>query len=137
MIIKKKLLLIATLFSLFIFSNCSKKSSPSPSPTLPPVIPVNDVDLWLTKGDQSVLLQKQTGILSFGTTINSYPSIDVDANTTFQSMDGFGFTLTGGSAYLINRMGVGQSSALLTELFGNGINDIGINFYESVLAHQI
>jgi len=128
MIIKKKLLLIATLFSLFIFSNCSKKSSPSPSPTLPPVIPVNDVDLWLTKGDQSVLLQKQTGILSFGTTINSYPSIDVDANTTFQSMDGFGFTLTGGSAYLINRMGVGQSSALLTELFGNGINDIGINF---------
>ena len=128
MMIKKKLLLIATLFSLFIFSNCSKKSSPSPSPTPTPVIPVNDVDLWLTKGDQSALLQKQTGILSFGTTLNSYPSIDVDANTTFQSMDGFGYTLTGGSAYLINRMGVGQSSALLTELFGNGINDIGINF---------
>ena len=32
----------------------------------------NDVDFWLTKGDQSVLLQKQTNVLAFGTTGDSH-----------------------------------------------------------------
>lgn len=79
------------------------------------------MDFWLTKGDQSALLEKQTGVLSFGTTANSYSSIEIDSVQTYQSVDGFGYALTGGSAYLINRMNTAQSTALLNEVFGNGI----------------
>src|SRR6476619_6073720 len=60
------------------------------------------VSFWLTKGDQSVLLQKQNVDLTFGTTSNNYSTITVDSAQTFQSIDGFGYTLTGASAYLIN-----------------------------------
>ncbi len=77
----------------------------------------NDIDCWLTKSDQSVLLQKQTKSLVFGTEMNSFPTIDVDTTQTFQPIDGFGFTLTGGSALVINRMKSAEKATLLQELF--------------------
>src|SRR5437762_10948314 len=55
------------------------------------------VDYWLTKGDQSVLLQQQSS-LSFGSVTNRYANITVDTTQVFQSVDGFGYTLTTGSA---------------------------------------
>lgn len=85
--------------------------------------------MWLTKGDQSVLLQKQTGTISFLSTSNSYPSISVDSATSYQAVDGFGYTLTGGSAYLINQvMTASARTNLLNELFGNGNSSIGISY---------
>jgi glucosylceramidase len=46
---------------------------------------------------------------------------------TFQSMDGFGFTLTGGSAQLIQALEPSNKAALLQELFGkNGISVLRI-----------
>jgi glucosylceramidase len=112
---------------IFVFSNCSEKTGSADAPTPVPT-PVNEVDWWLTNADQSVLLKKQTGILSFATTTNSYPSIDVDSSNGFQTIDGFGYTLTGGSAYLINRMGTSPATNLLSELFGNGPNDISLSY---------
>lgn len=93
-----------------------------------PPAPVNQVDFWLTKGDQSALLEKQTSVLSFGNVYNSYNSIEVDTTQAFQAIDGFGYALTGGSAYLINRMGTAQSAALLSEVFGNGSTGIGVSY---------
>ena len=86
------------------------------------------MDFWLTKGDQSVLLQKQSTVLSFGTTSNSYPNIDVDATQGFQTIDGFGYTLTGGSAFVINQLNATDKANLLKELFGNDTNSIGISY---------
>src|ERR1700733_8593260 len=54
---------------------------------------VSDVSYWLTQGDQTVLLQKQNVSLLFATQSNNYPIIDVDSTQTFQTVDGFGFTL--------------------------------------------
>jgi glucosylceramidase len=45
-----------------------------------------------------------------------------------QSVDGFGYTLTGGSAYLINHMGSAEKAALLDEFFGSGTNSIGVSY---------
>jgi len=112
-------------YTLFVCGDCSKKSGNDPVPPPPPA-PTNDVEMWLTRGDQSALLQKQTDILSFGTTANSFPNIDIDSATTYQSVDGFGYTLTGSSAYLIRRMGTAESAALLNELFGS--NGIGVSY---------
>jgi len=86
------------------------------------------VSFWLTKGDQSVLLQKQNVNLVFETKSNHYPTITVDTTGTFQSVDGFGYTLTGASAYLINHMSAANRDALLRELFANDTNSISISY---------
>lgn len=86
-----------------------------------------DVQMWLTKGDQSALLQPQTP-LKFGTAANSNPTIEVDGSQKFQQIDGFGYTLTGGSASLINGLAPGAKNALLQELFGTKGNSIGVSY---------
>lgn len=104
-------------------SNCSKSSSGGG-----PTTPVPTIDYWITKGDKSVLLQKQAVSLAFNTEANNFTNIEVDSASKFQTIDGFGYTLTGGSATLINQMDSPSKSSLLTELFGNGNDAIGISY---------
>lgn len=87
-----------------------------------------DVSFWLTKGDQSVLLKKQSTSLAFGTMHNNYSTVTVDTTQTFQSIDGFGYALTGASAYLINHLNAATRDALLKELFGNDGTSIGVSY---------
>ena len=94
----------------------------------PPVVVTNDVDFWLTKGDLSALLTKQTGTLGFSTTTNSYANIEVNAAQKYQTVDGFGYTLTGGSADVIYKLTAAKRTALLQELFGSGETSIGISY---------
>lgn len=50
--------------------------------------PTNDMDMWLTKPDQSVLLQQQSGTLSFVSTATAgYGIIAVDSATAYQSIE--------------------------------------------------
>jgi glucosylceramidase len=107
---------------------CSKKSDSSNNGGGTPPPGKNDVSFWLTTGDQLSLLQKQTAVLSFGTSSNAYPIIDVDSTQSFQTIDGFGFTLTGGSAYVINQMSTAGKAAILRELFGSDSSSIGISY---------
>lgn len=100
----------------------SEKGSPGPEAAAS-----GSVDYWLTKGDQSVLLQQQTP-LTFGTTNNRYTNITIDTSQTFQTIDGFGYTLTTSSAYLINRMSTSAKAALLQEIFGSGTSSIGVSY---------
>ena len=121
---------IWTLFLVTLFINCSSSGNEqeTPDPIKPPVEVTNDVDFWLTKGDQSTLLKKQSTILGFGTTYNTYQNIEVSDATTYQSIDGFGFTLTGGSAEVINQLNASKKQALLQELFGFSENSISISY---------
>lgn len=61
-------------------------------------------------------------------TENSNFTINVNPNATFQTMDGFGYTLTGGSAQLIQNMSVSAKNALLEELFGQGPESIKVSY---------
>jgi len=108
---------------LSLSSNCSKNNAGGGAQPPSPAI-----EYWLTKGDRSVLLQKQPAALNFSTTSNNFTNIEVDSTTKFQEIDGFGYTLTGGSAYLINRMDASSRSSLLNELFGSGNDAIGISY---------
>ena len=83
---------------------------------------------WLTKADQSVLFQKQPEKSAFGPISGILPSIYVDDTKRFQSMDGFGYTLTGGSATLINGLKPAEKAALLKELFATDANNIGVRY---------
>ncbi len=86
------------------------------------------VAIWLTTPDRTSLLALQPQPLEFQKTKSTLPEIDVDPSHKFQTMDGFGLALTGGSAQLIMRMSAPQRAALLQELFGRGTGDIGISY---------
>lgn len=112
-----------------LFLNCSSSNNiagQTPAPAVP-VAPTEMV-FWLTKGDQSIMLQKQSSILTFGSTSNNFPNIEVEETKTFQSIDGFGYTLTGGSAQVINQLNPSKRQELLQELFGSGNNAISVSY---------
>lgn len=114
---------------------CSKSGSgETGQPVSPPdTVPVqssgpSDVVLWLTNADRSALFEKQQVSLLFSGTAGSDPTITVDSTKTYQSIDGFGYCLTGGSAYLIHTLADDQRSALLHELFDTGTTAIGVSY---------
>uniref|UniRef100_UPI003890C7A0 glycoside hydrolase family 30 protein n=1 Tax=Arcticibacter sp. TaxID=1872630 RepID=UPI003890C7A0 len=85
-------------------------------------------DLWLTTADKSSLFIQQKARLKFARTSNANPSIEIDDQVTYQSIDGFGFALTGGSAMHLVKMSPGSRTALLKELFATDGNAIGISY---------
>jgi glucosylceramidase len=85
-------------------------------------------DVWLTKADQSVLFQKQAKPLTFAKQSNTDSAINVNTGQTYQSIDGFGFTLTGGSAQLMMKMTPAARKTLIDELFATNDNNIGISY---------
>ncbi len=120
-----KLLIVWTIF----FSGSCSRGSNTPDPEPPPPPPAtNEIDFWLTRGNQSVLLKKQSTVLAFNSNNAIAPFITVDDTQKFQGIDGFGYTLTSGSATLIRNMGASQKEALLQELFGNQESSIGVSY---------
>lgn len=87
----------------------------------------NGISYWLTSPDKSVALQQQSA-LPFTAQDKGIATIEVDAMKKFQLIDGFGFTLTGGSATLIHQLPAAQQDALLKELFLPEDNGIGISY---------
>lgn len=86
----------------------------------------NDAELWLTMPDKSVVFQKQENFL-----INQSENqnvITIDTSKTYQEMDGFGYTLTGGSAKHISNMSEPEREKLLQELYGTGEGSIGVSY---------
>ena len=85
-------------------------------------------DVWLTNADQSALFAKQAQPLVFSKNSGNDSTIVVDAKQTYQSIDGFGFTLTGGSAQLMMKMTPAARKALIQELFATDGRNIGISY---------
>ena len=83
------------------------------------------VELWLTNPDKSALFQRQSALFTSAETTSKHPTIEVDDTKTYQTIDGFGFTLTGGSATHIVRMEPAVRTALLRELFATNGTNIG------------
>lgn len=119
------LTLLLGLFSIGC-STTENEVEPPGEPEVPQV--ENEVDFYLTKPDQSQKLEKQSDILAFGNSYNNNPSIKIDPSETFQTVDGFGFTLTGGSAEVINSLTAGKKEELLQNLFGSAENAVSINY---------
>ncbi|WP_374163132.1 glycoside hydrolase family 30 beta sandwich domain-containing protein [Arcticibacter sp. MXS-1] len=89
------------------------------------------IDLWLTSPDKTALFERQKERVRFSAVKakdKKTHSIRIDETQSFQTMDGFGFSLTGGSALNIYRMEKGPRLALLKELFGTDGKNIGISY---------
>lgn len=82
--------------------------------------------IYITTLDGSQLLQK-TDIAAI-TTATPDKNIEVDPTTTYQEMDGFGYTLTGGSAMHLSKMSAPARARILQELFGTGPDDIAVSY---------
>lgn len=106
-----------------LFTNCGRKVIVTTNQNIPPL--TNGMEMWMTTADSTVLLQKQAS-LQFGTSAAASYIIDVNDAQQFQTIDGFGYCLTGGSATLINHLSASAKSELLHELFGN--TGIGVSF---------
>ncbi|MGZ4957344.1 MAG: glycoside hydrolase family 30 protein [Methylobacter sp.] len=88
----------------------------------------SSVSVWLTSADQTFLFLRQPEDLRFADNANDFPVLTVDAEQKYQVMEGFGFSLTGGSAMLISRLPAADRNALLRELFLPDGDGIGISF---------
>jgi glucosylceramidase len=95
---------------------------------LPIASPAQKVATWLTTPDGSSLFAQQPTNLRFTTGAASAPIIDIDDKQTFQSIDGFGYALTGGSAQLLMRMTPAKRDTLLRELFTTDSTNIGASY---------
>ncbi|MCF6403717.1 glucosylceramidase [Chitinophaga filiformis] len=123
-------LAVLLMTGLISFAGCKdNKGGDVPGPTVdPPKTDTTDVNMWLTTGDKTVLFQKQKVNLLFKDTVNIYPDISVDDEQTYQSIDGFGYCLTDGSAMLINSLSADVQDALLKELFLTDSTHIGVSY---------
>ncbi len=127
--LKKIFLFILILISIV---GCNNKGDdpivqpPGPQPWIPYVN--TDVQFWLTTSDQTALFKRQNIALNFEAKTNTNSTIIVDDTQSFQTIDGFGYTLTGGSASLIYGLPSDKRQALLEELFKTDSTFIGTSY---------
>ncbi len=123
-------IIIVLIWSFSFYGSCSKggKDEGPATPTLPVVQPGASISYWTTSNDGSVLLAQGTAPVSFSTGASSPQTIDVDTTQTFQTIDGFGYTLTSGSATVINSLEREAKMQLLKELFGTGGDGIAVSY---------
>ena len=86
------------------------------------------VNWFLTNPDKSALLEKQSPVTPEKISSSGLTTIDVDDTAMYQSIDGFGYALTGGSAILINSMGPEARKNLLNEIFNDDENSISVSY---------
>ena len=114
---------ISLVFTL-VFSSCDSNDDQTYDPPVSdnPGEDIENVEFYLTTPDQNNLVRLQESGLQ-SVTENDNFSINIDESESYQSMDGFGFTLTGGSAILINNMSASARTNLLNDLYGsNGVH---------------
>ena len=87
------------------------------------------IQSWVTNQDRSSLFQKLPEPLAFGPASNGRGSVIViDPEQQMQSMDGFGFALTGGSAELLSKMSPAARSTTLKQIFARDGNSLGVSY---------
>jgi glucosylceramidase len=113
-----KVSVYAPLF-IILFSACSTFRDQNSGPF---------IESWSTTGDRSRLLSKDSAQFSNEPEF-SFPIIEIDSSKQYQTIDGFGYSLTGGSAYLINqKLQKTERDNLLQELFSTDQAGIGISY---------
>lgn len=109
--------------SLILLVSCNQSESKNTSSKFA------DFVKFETKADQSILLTKAETKIDENNATDRLATIHVNASQTFQEMDGFGFTLTGGSAMLLQtKLDATKRKEVLEELFSRKEDAVGINF---------
>jgi glucosylceramidase len=86
------------------------------------------VEYWLTSPEKSARFEKQAGIQLIKAGKDETATISINDKIAYQSMVGFGYALTGGSALHIHNMSPTARKALLEELFSVKGSAIGVSY---------
>ena len=85
------------------------------------------IEGWVTRDANSLLQPMQPVAFSRSLPRDALPTIEIDDSRTFQPIEGFGFSLTGGSAYLLAGLAAAERADLLQELFGLTDASVGLS----------
>ena len=85
------------------------------------------IEGWVTRDANSLLQPMQPLAFSRSLPQEALPTIEIDDSRTFQPIEGFGFALTGGSAYLLAGLPAADRAELLEELFGLTEASVGLS----------
>ncbi|MEH0153333.1 glycoside hydrolase family 30 beta sandwich domain-containing protein [Limibacter armeniacum] len=120
---KKTLLALGLAAS--IWAGCDKQTVSHNGPS----------EVVVTTPDKTKLFEKQQTLeASLSENEEQVQHITIDTSKVYQEIDGFGFTLTGGSAYHINRMSPEARQQLLEELFGTKDGQVGFSYLRISVA---
>ena len=87
------------------------------------------IEAWITTPDRSTLFGQPSNEISFSNdSRGSGTSIVIDNQHSMQTIDGFGFALTGGSAELMMKMSKTERAKLLKDLFATEGAAIGVSY---------
>ncbi|MFA6028290.1 MAG: glycoside hydrolase family 30 beta sandwich domain-containing protein [Elusimicrobiota bacterium] len=133
-----RLPLLAALFGSMTLPAAAQNAAKTPAaPTRKGA--ASSAQFWLTEADKSVLFARQADLEAGGAEPEAL--LTVDGKKSYQSMEGFGFCLTGGSAMLIGRMSSAARAALLKELFspeeGIGVSYLRVSVGASDLDERV
>src|SRR5580698_3161306 len=85
------------------------------------------IEGWVTRDANSLLQHMRSVSFSRSLPQEALPTIEIDDRRTFQPIEGFGFSLTGGSAYLLAGLPKADRANLLQELFSLTDESIGLS----------
>ena len=119
--------ILAITFLILLSCSSSDKTIDEESTKDVPAVTYSNVKVYITEADQSKLFDLKTEKIPVYRENNNF-SILVNPEVTYQKMDGFGYTLTGGSALHINNMSTNKRQNLLKELFKWDTNNIGVSY---------
>ncbi|TWU40485.1 glycoside hydrolase family 30 protein [Novipirellula artificiosorum] len=86
------------------------------------------VEFWLTDPGGNARFENQADRITASQLAAKPIAIELDSKARFQTIDGFGCTLTGGSAQHLLRMSDSARAALLEELFASNGTNIGMSY---------
>jgi O-glycosyl hydrolase len=93
------------------------------------------IESWITTFDRSRLFAKQEKPVFFDKeNRGGARPIVVDENQTYQSIDGFGFAMTEGSAFHFQRMTAAARMKILKELFTRKADNIGVSYIRMTIG---
>ncbi|MGE5421173.1 MAG: glycoside hydrolase family 30 protein [Chloroflexota bacterium] len=90
------------------------------------------IEAWVTKRDRSMLFEKSPEQIPFSDRGRGFPIV-IDESHAMQTIDGFGFALTGGSAELMMKMTADARKKLIKDLFSSK-EGVGVSYLRMTIG---
>ena len=92
------------------------------------------VNVWLTTSDRTMLLQPQNPVAFTGGSSATLPTVSINAARTYQTVEGFGASMTDSAAYLLHqKVPPAALPDVMESLFGR-TNGIGVSFLRNPMG---
>ena len=98
------------------------------------VLSAQEIEAWVTNAHRSMLFQQQPEKIIFGNEEGKGLPIIIDDRQEYQTIDGFGFAMTEGSAFHLHRMSAPARQQILKEMFATEGKNVGFSYIRLTLG---